>query len=453
MGQRGQKKVTDQAAQPLRQPEPRWRRIRLVGGLMLWICTLYCGPKARTGKGRGRAGSGLYPELALLGFSEGCSPALVSRVGRAAALLPSYALARRELEEDGLHLDVKVVHRMARRLGAEILTTRTRDLQRYRAGLMPVGKELARKRVGVAIDGGRTRTRTVIRKQKGKGHTKKQRRRFQVEWREPKILILFLLDQQGQMVRGSRPWIDGTFAGPDELMELLAMHLHHLGAAKAKEVVFLADGAPWIWERLNWVEQRVGLHEKKTTWVLDFCHAVHHVSLALEQLDLPPPERQHQYRQLRKWLRAGRHERVIETLSRQAESQPKNDALWRAIEYLDKHSICLRLDYGVYRRKGLPIGSGAIESAVRRVINLRLKGNGLLWREENAEAMLVMRAAALTDRWKETLDKVRASMRKDRRLGWQWRSPDMPEELNADVEITPPKAQPPIPQGTCEVAA
>jgi len=427
--------------------------IRLLGGLVLWVRTLYCGPKARTGRGRGPKGSGLYPELALLGFSEGCSPALVSRVGRAVALLPSYEVARRELQQDGLDLDVKVVHRMARRLGAEILTTRTRDLQRYRAGQMPAGRELRGKRVGVAIDGGRTRIRTVIRKQKGQGRTKTQRRKFRVEWREPKLLIIFLLDKQGRMVRGSRPWIDGTFAGPDELMELLAMHLHRLGAAQAKHVVLLADGAPWIWERWSWVEQRVGLDAWKTSWVLDFCHAVHHVSLALAHFGLSPPERQRQYRQLRKWLRAGRHEHVVQTLTRQAQSQPDNEEMWRAIDYLDKHSCCLRMDYAAYRRHGLPIGSGAIESAIRRVINLRLKGNGILWLEKNAEALLVMRAAALTDRWEETLDEVQASMRTDRRLAWKWRSPDMPAELNAELPIKPPEAQKQTPPTTCEVAA
>src|SRR6266849_4044954 len=94
------KKVVDQAARPLRSPEPRPLTVRLLGGLVLWITTVYCGPKARTGAGRGREGSGLYPELAVLGFSEGSSPALASRVARTAALLPSYQVARDELARD-----------------------------------------------------------------------------------------------------------------------------------------------------------------------------------------------------------------------------------------------------------------------------------------------------------------------------------------------------------------
>jgi hypothetical protein len=36
------------------------------------------------------------------------------------------------------------------------------------------------------------------------------------------------------------------------------------------------------------------------------------------------------------------------------------------------------------------LGSGAIESSIRRVINLRLKGNGIFWLEENAEAILAL---------------------------------------------------------------
>src|SRR5205823_14535410 len=109
--------------------------------------------------------------------------------------------------------------------------------------------------------------------------------------------------------------------------------------------------------------------------------------------------------------------------------------------------------YATFRRRGLPIGSGAIESAVRRIINLRLKGNGLLWLEENAEAVLVMRAAVLTQRWQETLEHVRTTMASDRRLDWHWQSPDMPADLKSELEIAPPVPQPTAAQGSQVVAA
>jgi hypothetical protein len=66
------------APRKLRSGQPRPLKLRLLGGLLLWVTTLYCGPAVRTGKGRGREGAGLYPELAVLGFQEGNSAALVS---------------------------------------------------------------------------------------------------------------------------------------------------------------------------------------------------------------------------------------------------------------------------------------------------------------------------------------------------------------------------------------
>jgi hypothetical protein len=70
--------------------------------------------------------------------------------------------------------------------------------------------------------------RTVLGKQQGQGTARKQRRRYQAEWRERKLLIHFESDDQGRMKKGTRPWIDGTFAGRDAAMALLAFHLHRL---------------------------------------------------------------------------------------------------------------------------------------------------------------------------------------------------------------------------------
>jgi hypothetical protein len=418
--------------------------LRLLGGLLLGISALYYGPAGRHGKGRGNEGAGLYPELAVLGIHEGATPALASKVARLAALLPSFQVAQRELAHQNVSINVKMVHRIASQLGAEIVTARSRDLEDYRLGYLPPGQELAGKRVGVGIDGGRVRVRTVIRKQKGGGSgqkKKKQRRRFRVEWREPKVLIIFEMDEQGRMKRKSRPWIDGTFAGPDETMELLAMHLHRLGAAKATVVAFLADGAPWIWDRLQWVQKRVGLSAEQTVLVLDFCHAMHHVSLALEAMGFQGDDRKGKYKILRKMLRGGEVMKVVAVLQTHGEGLPQDGPAWVAIRYLEKHGLEGHMAYDSLRKRGLPMGSGAIESAIRRVVNLRLKGNGILWYEENAEAMMVLRAAALTDRWEELLEHVRERMASDRRLTRRWRSPDMPAQLNAGIEIKPPVPQ------------
>jgi hypothetical protein len=430
-------------------------RLRLLGGLLLWVTTLYCGPAVRTGKGRGREGAGLYPELAVLGFQEGSSAALASLVARTTALLPSYAVANRELAQRGLDLDIKVVHRIATQVGAATLAQRSRELLKYRAGQVPVGKELAGRRLGVFVDGGRARLRRVTRKQRGRGKRKQQKRRYQADWREPKLLIIYEMDERGRMVPASRPVIDGTFGSPDALLELLAWHLHRLGAAGAEVVSLGADGAPWFWDRLDWLVQRVGLRASQVTRTLDWCHGVHHISLALEQLIQDQSVRKRVFKKLRKWLRRGSWLKVTGELTGLAFAQglPLDHAVWTPIEYLEKHGEAGHLDYARFRRRGLPSGSGAIESAIRRVINLRLKGNSISWLAENAEAMLVVRANVLSNRWEETFAQVCQSMASNRNLDWAWQPPGILAELNADAEIKPPKPQPQDTQASNAAAA
>src|SRR5258705_5440408 len=86
-----------------------------------------------------------------------------------------------------------------------------------------------------------------------------------------------------------------------------------------------------------------------------------------------------------------------------------------------------------FAARRLPVGSGAIESAIRRVINLRMKGNSIFWKQENAEGMLVLRGLVLSRRWKETFAKITQSMASDRRLDWNWLLPDMPAQLKANI--------------------
>ena len=55
---------------------------------------------------------------------------------------------------------------------------------------------------------------------------------------------------------------------------------------------------------------------------------------------------------------------------------------------------------------------------------------------------LVLRAAALTGRWQETMEKAQAAMAADRRRDWDWEAPDIVVELNSGVAIKPPAPQP-----------
>ena len=424
--------------------------VRLLGGLAITVMTLYCSPRGRTGRGRGREGSGLYPELAAYRISEGCSPNAQSEVGRLVGLLP-IEQSRAELARQGLELDEKAIRRIAGGLGAQMLATRTRDLMRFRRGELPASSEFKGKSVAVGIDGGRVRVRTVVEMIRVGG--KRKRKKFQVEWREPKILILFEVDKKGRMVRGSRPVIDGTLQGPDALIELVAFHLHRMGAAGARVVTFVADGAPWIWKRLDWVIAQVKLNPNRVVEVLDWCHAVHHLSVALAALRLTESQRKGLYKRLRGLLKEGKSQDVIAELKVLAVNEPDDSPMWREIRYLTKHSDSGRLRYDCLRRRAVPIGSGAIESTIRRVINLRLKGNGIHWTEDNAEAVFQLRAAVVSGRWEEIVEHTRGAMAKDRRTEWRWTPPECLAELKAledeDDELTQPSAKT---QSKCTVA-
>lgn len=417
--------------------------MRLLGGLLIWVTTLYCSPALRTGKGRGRAGAGLYPELGILGIQEGKSPALVRAVGRLAALMPSYEAVQHELAERGMKLNIKEVHGIGRYAAEAALTFRKRELEFYREGKLPAGDGRG-KRFGAMIDGGRTKIRKTKRKQKGQGKSKTQKRRYRTDWREPKLIIVFEMDEQGRMKKGTKPIIDGTFQGPDEILEVLAMRLHQVGASQAEVVAFRADGAPWIWDRLEWVRKRLGLKKSQVSYGLDWCHAVHHVSLALESL-VSETERPRVFKKLRKWLKRGEWQRVVHELIDLMLEQDldENAPVWTPINYLERHGQAGRLAYATFRRRRLPVGSGAIESVIRRVVNLRMKGNSVFWKEENAEGMLLLRGLVLSKRWPETFAKITHSMARDRRLAWEWQSPDMAAELNAATAITPPSPQQP----------
>jgi len=435
--------VRQDAAIPLRAPQPRPLKVRLLCGVVLWVTTAYCAARRTKDTDPSEQLGGLYPELAALGIRKGCSPALQHKVARIVALSPSIEVAWKELKREGIVLDKKAVRRIAEQLGHQLLELRRRELFTWRAGWLPAGTDFAGRRVAVQIDGGRVRLRKNKKQKKNRKKKKGVRPKFDTPWREPKMLIIFEFNEQGKMVKKERqPLIEGTLLGPDNLAELVAFHLHRLGVAQAELVVFISDGARWIWDRLDWIERRAGLDSSKTVHVLDFCHAAHHISLALAALGLTGNARRKLFCQLRKSLKKSRHDEVVSELKKRAKRKKlsADHDVWTEIRYLENHGAGGHLRYATFRRRGIPCGSGAIESTIRRVINQRLKSNAMYWLEENAEAMFAVRGLILTDRWDETLRRVRQTMGRDGRIHWQWTAPDM-TKLKADETVLPPLPQ------------
>jgi hypothetical protein len=444
-------RTRDHFAYPLERGRRRSRKVRMLGGLVLWITSWYCAARRGPGRTTEEKLPGVYVELTQFGFGKGCTPGLQSKVARQAALCPSFQFAQQELERDGMHLDPKTVRRIASQCGEGLLHLRTHELQLFREGKLPAGSELAGQRVSVQIDGGRSRIRGDLQQARPvpeatdadglpcenvPGRSRKRpRQTFAADWREPKLLTIFVHDEHGRMLKRSQATMDGTFQGPDAVAELVAMHLHRLGAAQAQSITFAADGGVWIWERIPAIVRLAKLEGVPIHEVLDCCHAGHHIALALAALGLNEKERMPLYRDHRTMLRNGQWRRVVEELTDLAEDESKDSKIWTEIAYLRKHGEAGRLKYPTFRSLGVPLGSGAIESSIRRVVNLRLKGNSIYWREAGAEAMLQIRAQVLTNRWDERLAALHQLQSTDGRTAWGWQ----PQDMSSHAESATPE--------------
>jgi hypothetical protein len=188
-----------------------------------------------------------------------------------------------------------------------------------------------------------------------------------------------------------------------------------LGAAEAEIVVFIADGAEWIWDRVPFIAKQAGL----ATWLvaLDFCHAMGYVGKAAKATISNKKVRKASVKKIRKALLAGNVDKALNLLNALPDSATTEDAQ-TAIRYITRRRALMR--YNRLKASGLPIGSGAVESAVRRVINLRLKNAGSFWLEKNVEAVMYLRANALSGQWDNMLEQVKQHTRLSRKRDWEW---------------------------------
>lgn len=161
--------------------------------------------------------------------------------------------------------------------------------------------------------------------------------------------------------------------------------------AVLRPVHVVADGAPWIW---NLAADHFG----ERTEVVDFYHASEHlwdVARALHGADTPDAST---------WAHARLHELYkhgvapVRTALAQARAPTSvaAETLRRERGYFAANAA--RMDYPTIRRRGLPIGSGAVESSAKHVIQQRLKRAGQRWSHRGARAMLALRACYASGR-------------------------------------------------------
>jgi len=369
--------------------------VQFLGGLEVELMARYwCRSQARVEKGKG-----CYFGLTLLGVCDRTTPALAGEVSQLAAALSSFEDAQARLRQMGVNMSIRRIANVAYHFAQ-------RARSRQEVDGMGIEGSLAGRRVVISTDGGRLR----IRKNKRGKKTKQGRSRYHTDWREPKLLVIYVVDEKGRIAQEFAPVIDGTLQGPDEVFRLLEFHLRELEITSAKEVLFIADGAKWIWERVTQLWQRLGVvGVVRRRELIDFYHVVEHVyALAALNTSWRAAKRKQWATRQRRRLWRGELKQFVDEVERICRGKRGKD--WaRERDYLLRNAKAGRLNYSKARWAKMPMGSGSMESAVRRVINLRLKGPGIFWHEEHAEQMLMLRAYYKSKHWQVLTNKAFAS--------------------------------------------
>ena len=195
------------------------------------------------------------------------------------------------------------------------------------------------------------------------------------------------------------PVMDANIRGPDALFKLLYSYLGQLGITEADHVLFVADGARWIWNRISALVHGLGLKPEQVYEMIDFYHAVEHLGkVAGLRKSWTARQRKIWVRKHRKLLGQGQVEKVIDAVKEICRGR-NSKGIRTERDYFVRNIS--RMAYARIRALGLPIGSGSVESAIRRVVNLRLKGPCIFWCKDNAEAILLLRCYWKAGRWNQ----------------------------------------------------
>jgi hypothetical protein len=209
---------------------------------------------------------------------------------------------------------------------------------------------------------------------------------------------VFLLKDRGQ-TRGGRPIIlergfAATRLGSVELKEKIHAEALRRGLGQVKRVIVIADGALWIWslaqDRFPEAEQR-----------LDYYHAAQYLWAVGEALHgAGTAERRAWVKPLLQQLKRSQSAKVIRSLE---EALPTLEAgraerVGKTVAYLKNNQH--RMDYAQARRRGEPMGSGAIESTCRQY-QCRFKRTGQYWSPEGDEALICLDTFWRNECWNE----------------------------------------------------
>lgn len=190
--------------------------------------------------------------------------------------------------------------------------------------------------------------------------------------------------QLDEMAHGINVHYTAVLGSKDEFTPALWALAVEQEVPTARKRANVGDGAAWIWN----VAEDVCPDGRQ---IVDWFHAVEHLAAAASALY--PDEKDDKKR--KRWLKTykdhlymGRIHKILSVLTKRGHPD-------QAI-YFERHQR--RMQYHQFREEGLPIGSGTVESGVKQ-FKQRLCGTGMRWEEDNANRMVVIRAAVLSNQF------------------------------------------------------
>lgn len=202
---------------------------------------------------------------------------------------------------------------------------------------------------------------------------------------------------------------------PTQLLESMQGDVLALLAKNPRlKVSVLCDGGAEVVEFLDeyFTEKILGT---KVTRLIDFWHVIEKLGKAakviyaeqgaarLEQWKLRLLNSEHARGQILEELRSSGHEWTA--ISDADEAHPVHAAM----TYLNNQAD--RMHYAEARAAGLPIGSGNVEATCKSLVALRMKRPGCRWKHEGGQAVLSLRAVALSNRWDRAMALTLAPLR------------------------------------------
>jgi hypothetical protein len=226
-------------------------------------------------------------------------------------------------------------------------------------------------------------------------------------WRDVRALLIFREEDLATVSKTRREIVHRRVVAhlgtKDEWAQLVHMAFHEEGVYTAHEVVVIADGGSGIWELIS--ELLPTTSSRRVIEILDWYHAASHlweVGRALRGCKTPRERARCAawVQPLLDCLAEGKVANVIQRLAKfKGLHGAAADAVRKCLKYFRGHRD--RMRYAWYRKNGMLIGSGAIESVHAWVIQARCRLPGMRWSEAGINAMLRLRCSWASGRWDE----------------------------------------------------